>query len=48
MATATAISDSTLIVILSFSIKELAYNHPDLLGKIKMIINERMMKNKVG
>ncbi len=48
MATATALTDSTLIVILSFSIKDLAYNHPDLLWKIKMIINERNMKNKLG
>jgi len=46
MATATALESCTLVVILSFSIKELAYNHPDLLSKIQMIINDRMIKNK--
>ena len=46
MATAIALEESTLIVILSFSIKELTFKHPDLLGKIKMIINDRMVSNK--
>ncbi len=46
MATATASESCVLIVILSFSIKELTYKHPDLLWKIKMIINDRMISNK--
>ena len=46
MATAIALEECTLVVILSFSIKELTIKHPDLLGKIKMIINDRMMINK--
>lgn len=46
MATATALTDSVLIVILSFSIKELTLKHPELLDKIKTIINDRMISNK--
>lgn len=46
MATATATQECTLIVILSFSIKELTTKHPDLLDKIRMIINYRMVSNK--
>ena len=46
MATATALNDCTLIVILSFSIKELTKNHPELLEKIKMIISDRNLRNK--
>ena len=46
MATATALTGSTLIVILSFSIKELTIKHPELLDKIKRIINDRMIINK--
>lgn len=47
MATATATMDSELITILSFSIKELAKKNPDLLSKIKDIINERLIDNKL-
>ncbi|MFK7780199.1 MAG: cyclic nucleotide-binding domain-containing protein [Candidatus Gracilibacteria bacterium] len=46
MATATASIDSTLIVILAFSIKELTLKHPELLLKIKNIINDRIISNK--
>lgn len=46
MATATAMVDCVLIIILSFSIKELTNNHPELMDKIKNIINDRMMSNK--
>jgi CRP/FNR family cyclic AMP-dependent transcriptional regulator len=46
MATATALKESTLIVILSFSIKELTSKHPELMDKIKTIINDRMIVNK--
>ena len=46
MATATATSDCVLIVILSFSIKELTTKHPELLDKIKTIINDRIISNK--
>jgi hypothetical protein len=35
MATAKALIDTTLLVILSFSIKELTYKHPELLEKIQ-------------
>ncbi len=46
MATATALTDCTLITILSFSINELTNKHPELLDKIKMIINDRLISNK--
>lgn len=46
MATATAIEDCVLIVVLSFSIKELTNKHPHLFEKIKMIINDRDIMNK--
>lgn len=46
MATATATTDCILIVILAFSIKELTLQHPELLFKIKTIINDRMLSNK--
>ena len=46
MATATALTESTLIVILWFSIKELTNSHPELMDKIKTIINDRIMSNK--
>jgi hypothetical protein len=39
--------DSELVTILSFSIKELAKKNPDLLSKIKDIINERLIDNKL-
>ncbi len=47
MATATATMDSELITILSFSIKELANKNPELLKKIKDLINQRLLSNKV-
>jgi len=46
MASAMAMQECTLVVILSFSIKELTIKHPDLLGKIRMIINDRNINNK--
>lgn len=46
MATASALTDGVLITILMFSIKELTEKHPELLDKIKMIINDRMISNK--
>lgn len=46
MATATALTDCVLIVVLSFSIKDLTNKYPDLLNKIKMIINDRNVVNK--
>jgi CRP-like cAMP-binding protein len=48
MATARAVEDCTLIVILSFSIKELTRKHPDLLVKIQGIIKNRLIDNKVA
>lgn len=47
MATAIAIKDSQLLVVLSFSIKELTQKHPALLNKIKNIIEERTINNKI-
>lgn len=46
MATATCIKDSILITILSFSIVEMTSKNPDLLNKIRGIINERILSNK--
>lgn len=46
MATATALSDCTLIVILSFSINEIIKKHPKLYKKIQFIINDRTISNK--
>ena len=46
MATATALSDCTLIVILSFSINEIIKKHPKLYEKIQFIINDRIISNK--
>ena len=46
MATATALTDCRLIVILSFSIKELTSKYPNLLEKFQQIINDRMISNK--
>lgn len=47
MATATAQADSTLITILSFSIKDLTNKNPELYEKIKNIINNRIIENKI-
>lgn len=46
MATAKAIKESKLIVLLSFSIKELTKKHPEILNKIKEIIEIRNIQNK--
>ena len=46
MATAVALTDCTLITILSFSINDLTKKHPELLEKIKLIINDRLISNK--
>ena len=46
MATAKAITDCTMVVILWFSIKELTLKHSELMEKIKTIINDRMISNK--
>lgn len=46
MATATAIEDCVLVVVLWFSIKELTSKYPELLDKIKQIINDRSIINK--
>ena len=45
MATASAKENTTLIVMLDFSIKELTSKHPNLLKKIKNIIEDRNTKN---
>ncbi|MCK5678276.1 MAG: hypothetical protein KAH72_07345 [Flavobacteriaceae bacterium] len=46
MAYARAKEDTRLITILSFSIKQIAEKHPDLMTKIKSIINTRKIENK--
>jgi len=46
MATARAIDECNLIVVLSFSIKELTNRYPELLEKIKTIINDRNIINQ--
>lgn len=48
MATATALEDSILITILSFSIKELTSKYPELFLKIQNIIDERVIANKLN
>lgn len=47
MATAIAMQDTVFITLLSFSVKTLTLEHPDLLEKIQKIIDERMTFNKV-
>ena len=46
MASAKAIEDSTLIIMLDFSIKDLLDNHSEIMDKIKKIIKDRNEKNK--
>ncbi len=46
MASAVALTDCVLIVILSFSINELIKKHPNLFKKIQLIINDRILSNK--
>lgn len=47
MATAIAKTDSQLLIILSFSMQDLTNKHPELLEKIKRIIEERTVNNKI-
>lgn len=47
MATAVAIEKCELITILSFSIKDLTKKYPLLYEKIKDIINDRIINNKI-
>ncbi len=47
MASATVKKETVLITILSFSIKELTTKHPELLEKIKWIIEARNYENKI-
>ena len=46
MASARAVEDSILIVMLDFAIKDLANNHPEILEKIKKVIEDRNNHNK--
>jgi len=46
MAWARALEESTLITILSFSIKELTQKYPELMLKITEIIKQRQEKNR--
>ncbi len=46
MASAKAVKDSILIVLLDFSIKELTEKHPEIMDKIKEIIEIRNIENK--
>ena len=46
MATATALEDTKLIVILSFSLKEMTTKYPHILKKIQQLIQERIIANK--
>jgi len=46
MASAKAIKDSILLVLLDFSIKELTKKHPEIMDKIKNIIEIRNIQNK--
>jgi len=48
MASAVVKKDTVLITILSFSIKELTSKHPELLEKIKWIIEARNYENKIS
>ena len=47
MATAIASTDVELLTVLSFSMKELTDKYPELLKKIKRIIEERTVNNKI-
>lgn len=46
MAWVRAVKDSTLITMLDFSIKELLEKHPEIMDKIKKIIEQRKEENK--
>jgi hypothetical protein len=47
MATAIALEDTQMVTILSFSIRDLSKKYPLLLDKIKDIINNRIINNKI-
>lgn len=47
MATAIAMEDTVFITLLSFSVKTLTLEHPELLEKIQKIIDERVTYNKL-
>ena len=47
MASAVATTDGQLITILSFSVKEITNKNPFILDKIKSIINDRLINNKI-
>ncbi|MDF1682251.1 MAG: hypothetical protein P1U46_00250 [Patescibacteria group bacterium] len=47
MASAIVLEDSTLITILSFSLKELFLKNPELHEKIKSIVLEREKNNEI-
>jgi len=47
MATAIALEYTEMVIILSFSIKDLSKKYPLLLSKIKDIINDRIIDNKI-
>ena len=47
MASAKALEETILITILSFSLNDIVDKYPDLLEKIKVIIKERIINNKI-
>lgn len=47
MAWAKAKKDSVMITILSFSIKELTEKHPNIMNKMKELIEKRIYENKL-
>lgn len=47
MATGIAGEDTTVITLLSFSIKKLAEKNPVVMSKIQRIIDERVTQNKI-
>jgi len=46
MAWARAVKDSKLIIMLDFSIKELLNKHPEVMDKVKKLIDKRNNENK--
>jgi CRP-like cAMP-binding protein len=46
MASARAIKDTVIIVLLDFALKEITNKHPEILEKIKNIIENRKEENK--
>lgn len=45
-ASVKAIEDSTVIVLLSFSITDLSNKHPEIMEKIKKVIKQRKLQNE--